>query len=347
MKKILSLLLIILFLFSVSACNSKKQKFTDYSFDYFDTVTTIIGFEKDKKTFDDNCEKIKGWLLEYHKLFDIYSSYDGINNLHTLNHSQGKEIKVSKKIIALINNSKSIYNNTNNGKFNIAMGSVLSIWHDYRSSGIKHPEKAELPPEKLLKEAVEHTDINDIIVNTDKGTVLIKDKKLTIDVGGIAKGYTVDEVSALMSENGISGYILNIGGNVKTVGEKHDGKPWTVGIENPDRQSSQDYVEKIELDKDLSVVTSGSYQRFYTVDGKNYNHIIDPSTLYPSEYFASVSVVTDVSMYADALSTALFCLSYEEGIKLLENFNNTEAMWVTHNGQKLYTENFKKYIINN
>ncbi len=343
MKKILSIILILVLLICLTGCKpGEKEKFTDYSFDSFDTVTTIIGFEENEETFQKNCTKIKNWLLEYHKLYDIYTSYDGITNLHTLNRSQNKEVTVDSKIIDLLVYSKELYSKTK-GKFNIAMGNVLSIWHDYRSTGSKHPEKAELPSKEILEAASLHTDINNIIINKEKSTVLINDSKLTIDVGGVAKGYAVQKIAERMQKEGLEGYLLNIGGNIKIVGQKNDGNAWTVGIENPD-QNDQDFVEKLSL-KNGSLVTSGSYQRYYYVDGISYHHIIDSTTLYPAIGFKSVSVLTEDSALADVLSTALFCLSYEEGLKVLENFKSVEAMWVNDSGEKLYTNGFKKYIL--
>lgn len=342
MKKLLSLLLVALLALPLAGCNAKCQKFTDYSFDSFDTVTTIIGFEKDKQVFDQNCQKIKAWLLEYHKLYDIYKAYDGVTNLYTVNRSQGTAVKTDSKIIDLLKYSKNLYAKTN-GKLNVALGSVLSIWHDYRAQGLNDPANAVLPEKKLLQAAAPHTRFEDVIVDSAAQTVLIKDKSLTLDVGAIAKGYAAEQVAKRMLDNGISGYILNIGGNVKIVGARPDSGKWAIGIENPDRSSSEAYVEELQLDK-MSLVTSGSYQRFYTVNGKNYNHIIDPDTLHPAEFFASVSVLCEDSALADGLSTTLFCMPYEDGKKLVEGFEGVHAMWVTPNGEKLYSKEFKAYI---
>ncbi len=343
MKKFLSIVLIIATaFFSLVGCRSQKEKYTDYSFDYFDTVTTVIGFEANKEAFDANCKKIKSWLAEYHKLYDIYKTYDGITNLCALNSAQGKEMTVDGKIIDLLLYSKDL--NAKCQKLNVAMGSVLSIWHSYRDNGLKDPDKAELPDLVALKNAEKHTDFDKVIINKSANTVTITDPLLTLDVGAVAKGYAAQKVAEKMLKNGIEGYILNIGGNVKIVGNRPDDEAWAVGIENPDKESDEPYVEALTLSDNMSLVTSGSYQRFYTVNGKNYNHIIDPSTLYPAEYFSSVSVLCEDSALADGLSTSLFCMSYEDGKKLLESFDNVHALWITNDGQKLYSKGFKNYI---
>ena len=343
MKKFLSIFLIILLCIPLTSCKANVQKFTDYSFDSFDTVTTIIGFETNKETFNKNALQIKEWLLEYHKLYDIYKSYEGITNLYTLNRSQGEAVKVDNRIIDLLLYSKDLYKKTD-GKLNIAMGSVLSIWHNYRDKGLDNPETASLPEISDLKDAALHINFDNVVVDSAAQTVLIKDKQLTLDVGAIAKGYAAQETAKLMEAAGMTGYLLNIGGNIKIVGNRPDGKKWSVGIENPDKTSSKAYIEELGLDNN-SLVTSGSYQRFYVVNGKNYHHIIDSNTLYPAEYFSSVSVLCEDSALADGLSTALFCMPYEKGKKLIESFDGVHALWVTNDGKKLYSDNFKNHTL--
>jgi thiamine biosynthesis lipoprotein len=343
MKKFLSFFLILnIILLSVflSGC-SKTEKFTDYSFDCFDTITTIIGFEDSKEKFQQNCTQIKGWLLEYHQLYDIYSVYDGVTNLCILNKKQGEKVKVDQKIIDLLLMAKELYGK--NKKLNVAMGSVLSLWHDYREYSLNNPDDALLPSEVTLKEASEHINFNDVVIDDKNNTVLIKDENLTLDVGAIGKGFAAQAVAQKMQENGMQGYLLNLGGNVKIVGERQDRQPWRVGIENPDKESADLYLAELELSGNWSLVTSGSYQRFFTVDGKNYHHIIDSKTLYPAEYFSSVSVLCEDSALADGLSTLLFCLPLEKGKKIVEETDGIHAMWVTTDGEIHYSKDFKKF----
>jgi thiamine biosynthesis lipoprotein len=343
MKKFLSFFLILnIILLSVflSGC-SKTEKFTDYSFDCFDTITTIIGFEDSKEKFQQNCTQIKGWLLEYHQLYDIYSVYDGVTNLCILNKKQGEKVKVDQKIIDLLLMAKELYGKNKN--LNVAMGSVLSLWHDYREYSLNNPDDALLPSEVTLKEASEHINFNDVVIDDKNNTVLIKDENLTLDVGAIGKGFAAQAVAQKMQENGMQGYLLNLGGNVKIVGERQDRQPWRVGIENPDKESADLYLAELELSGNWSLVTSGSYQRFFTVDGKNYHHIIDSKTLYPAEYFSSVSVLCENSALADGLSTLLFCLPLEKGKKIVEETDGIHAMWVTTDGEIHYSKDFEKF----
>ena len=349
MKKIISLFLVFEIIIGVTllcGCQDKKEKFKDYSFDYFDTVTTIIGYEKTKDTFQNNCDKIKEKLYEYHRLYTIYNRYDSLNNLcelNTVTANNHQKLKVDKKIIDLLDFSLKMYDLTDK-KVNIAMGSVLSIWHNYREDGLNHPENASLPPISKLKEAAKHTDINDIIIDKEESTVYLKDNELLLDVGAIAKGYAVEQTALWMEKEGMNGYLLNVSGNIRTIGKTFEGDKWKIGIENPDKDNEQDpYIAYLEF-SDKALVTSGSYQRFYTVKGKNYHHIIDPETLMPSEYFWSVSVLCNDSGVADALSTALFSMPLSEGEKLIESLNDTEAMWVSLDGKKTFSKGFKDFL---
>ncbi len=354
MKKALSFILILLVISGCALCfsgcegNRPTAKFTDYSFDFFDTVTTIIGYEETEADFDANCEKIKNELERYHRLFTIYTRYDGINNLATVNGKSGEpknKTKVDTEIIDLIKYSKEMHNITG-GKVNIAMGSVLSIWHQYRQEGLNNPNEAKLPPIDLLENAAMHTDINSVVVDEKAGTVYLANPEMSLDVGAIAKGYAVEQTAKWMDQNGIVGYLLNVGGNIRIVENSNQDRKWKIGIENPDKDDEQTpYIEYLELDK-MSLVTSGSYQRYYVVDGKNYHHIIDPETLMPSERFLSVSVLCNSSADADAFSTALFNMTYEEGKELVEKTSDTEAMWVLPDGEKRYSRGFKSFCVN-
>ena len=347
MRKLVSVVLALILLFSLGGCKSapSKQKFTDYSFDCFDTVTTIVGFEQSKEEFDAACDMIKAELQSYHKLYTIYTRYEGVENLCTLNRAfenGGEPVAVDRKIVDMLLYAKEMYQKTN-GKLNVALGSVLSIWHQYREAGLSDPAAAVLPPMTALTAAADHTSIEDLVVDDANGTVYFADPALKLDVGAIAKGYAVEQVAKMMAAEGLSGYLLNVGGNVRIVGDRPDGKTWTVGIENPDTDNKESpYIAYLSLGE-MSLVTSGSYQRYYMVDGKSYHHIIDPATLMPAAYFQSVSVLCRDSGRADAFSTALFSMSYEEGAALVENAADLEAMWVLPDGTQKYSSGFAAY----
>ena len=347
MKKILYLravtlcLILCTFLFS---CETKvqKNKYTEYSMDYFDTVITIIGYEDTQEEFDEVAEYILAELGEYHKLYSIYHRFDGIENLCTINElSDGghRTVKADKRIIDMLLYAKEMYAFTE-GTVNVAMGSVLSLWHNYREIGKDNPAEASLPPMEKLIQASGHTDISKLVIDEENCTVTLIDPLMKLDVGAVAKGYATECVAQSLEEQGITGYVLNVGGNIRTIGSKPDGKPWDIGLENP---QGGDFLEYLQLNGQ-SIVTSGSYQRYYYVDGKRYHHIIHPDTLMPAEGFLSVSVICEDSGFGDVLSTALFCLPLEKGLELIESVPDTEALWVSQDGVKTASSGWKKFV---
>ncbi len=347
MKKIILFILIISILTSLSACEGepKKQKFNAYYFDWFDTATVITGYEETKEDFDKVMEDVELLFDKYHRLYNIYLKYDGVNNLATVNTKNGNEhsrVRVDAEIIELIEFSKEM-NRITNGKFNIAMGSVLSIWHYHREVGLDNPAEASLPDMEKLLEASEHMNMDDILIDKEDSTIYLSDPKMSLDVGAVAKGYACEKVANHLEKLGVSGYVINAGGNIRAIGEKPDGSDWVIGIENPDTENEEKpYIAQLAL-RDKALVTSGSYQRFYTVNGKNYHHIIDPDTLMPSEKYLSVSVLCNDSGMGDALSTALFNMDLEDGKRLVESLPDVEALWVLPSGEISRSNSFHKY----
>lgn len=344
--KILSLLLAISIIFLLFGCTKSKQSVSFY--EYFDTVSTVISYAKETKhSFEANSSAVKDLLEKYHVLFDIYYEYSGINNLKTVNDNAGKSpVKVDQKLIDFLIYSKEMYTLTK-GKTNIAMGSVLKVWHNYRQSALSNPKNAAVPTPEELNEAAKHTDINDLIIDKENSTVYLADDKMSLDVGAIGKGYATEKAAELLISRGVTSYVLNIGGNIRAIGKKNTGDGWITGITNPNTTSDERFVCRVEI-KDVSLVTSGNYERYYVANDVRYHHIIDPQTLMPAKYFSSVSVFTKDSGLADALSTALFCMSYEEGIKLVSELTGVEVIWVDTNysvkmtdGVELYTNNGK------
>ena len=341
-KKLIALLLCAIVMFSMlTACKpigSSSDKVSDPKpqaksyYEFFDTVTVIFSYaDDDPNIFSDNCAAVSALLQEYHRLFDIYYEYAGMNNLKTVNENAGKApVKVDPKLIEFLLCAKEFHTMTN-GATNIALGSVLRLWHDARENGIENPESSALPNADALTEAAKHTNIDQLIINVADCTVFFADPDMRLDVGAIAKGYATEKAAQLLISRGANAYVLNVGGNLRTIGQKPSGEGWSTGITNPDKTSENPFVCKVVL-KDSSLVTSGDYERYYVVDGVRYHHIIDPETNMPSDYFSSVSVFTKDGALADTLSTALFCMSYEEGLALVESLDGVDALWVTRDG---------------
>lgn len=313
-----------------------KKQYQVTFLELFDTVTTIIGYAQTEEEFGELTDNIYDKLEKYHKLFDIYHEYEE-NNIKTINEQAGiAPVKVDKVVIELLLDCKEYYEVTG-GKVNVAMGSVLNLWHEAREDGINSPLDAYLPDEEALKEAAMHCNIEDVIIDEAASTVYLKDPYLRLDVGAIAKGWATERVCREMPE----GLLVSVGGNVRATGPKPEKIPWVVGIQSPFGDYSE-YVHTLYVNQE-SVVTSGDYQRYYTVDGVTYHHLIDPETLYPGKLWKAVSIVCEDSGLADALSTALFLLSKEEGEKVLEQYD-AYACWIASEEEIYYSEGFETII---
>lgn len=338
MKRFLCLLLACVLLCGCAAAgNETERKTYEATFlTLFDTVTVIKGAADSKEAFTEIAYAIRDELQVYHQLFDIYNDYEGITNLKTVNDMAGQApVKVDRRIIDLLLDCR-VYYELTGGMVNVAMGSVLKLWHNARNAGINDPANARLPDMDQLTEASQYADFEAIMIDEEASTVYIADPKVQLDVGAVAKGWSAQRVA----ENAPEGLLISVGGNVCATGPKDEkGTPWVVGVQNP---AGDNYLHTIYVTQE-SVVTSGDYQRCYVVDGNLYHHIIDPTTLLPGTYWRSVTIVCADSGLADALSTALFLLPLEEG-KLLAEKSGAEAMWVDADGSQYYTEGFQALI---
>ena len=337
-RRVLSVLLLCALLCGCRAGEEAQTKQYNATFlTLFDTVTTIVGRAESEEEFRAVAQEIHDVLLEYHQLFDIYNEYEGIANLKTVNDNAGiGPVTVDRRIIELLLDCKSYYELTG-GMVNPAMGSVLALWHEARNDGVNDPLNAYLPDGEALAAAAEHMDFSNVVIDEENSTVYLADPELRLDVGAVAKGWAVQRVCETAPE----GLLISVGGNVCATGPKDEsGTPWVVGIQDPD--GGDQYLHTLYVTGG-SVVTSGDYQRAYQVDGKLYHHIIDPQTLYPSEYWRSVTILCADSGLADALSTALFLLPQEEGQALLDKCE-AEAMWVASDGSITYSPGFEENI---
>ena len=333
----------VLLLASLVGCAAKQEpkRYAQVFFDVFDTVTTVIVYDTSERSANEHFDELHTLLQEYHRLYDIYHTYEGLNNLATVNEQAGKaSVAVDARILDLVEYAKQMDTLTD-GRMNIAMGRVLDLWLQYREAGLSDPDHAALPPMAELETANADANLENIVIDRTAGTLYLADEKTQLDVGAIGKGYAAQQITEAMRESGVTSMLLSIGGNVCSIGTRADGTAWQVGIQDPYSDGTLCAVQV----SGQSVVTSGTYERFYTVDGKRYHHIIDPETLLPSTYYDSVTVISENSALADALTTGLFCLPLAQGQALVASLDGVEAFWILPDGTTAQTEGFSAYLV--
>lgn len=323
-KKLLFVALLLSAVLSLFSCENQKSKSYSASFiGPFNTASVLTGVADSKKDFEAFASDFEALLWDYHRLYDIYTDYPGLNNLKTVNDMAGiAPVKVDARILDLLEYALEIDEMTN-GACRVTYGAVLEIWHAYRTEGTKKPAAS------LLESAALHTSPSLLVIDRAAQTVYLTDPRASLDVGAIAKGYAVEAICREMKARGFSNFAANIGGNLRTVGKKSPTDDWVLGIRDP-RGSS---VLLSLVASDRALVTSGVYERYYTVAGEHLHHIIDPATHHPAGGWLSISVLAEDSALADALSTALFTMTLDEGQALLSSLDGVEAVWVNESGE--------------
>ena len=350
MKKFLTLLLALCMGCKTSINYTQKQM---YSFDSgFDTVIAYIEWVEDGDTqYRENANKTFEKFSYYNELFDSFHDYENINNIKTINDNAGiKAVSVNQEVIDMLLEAKYFYD-ISYGKIDVTAGKMISLWHDAREIGMElntHGEYGEVPNRVELEESIKHKGWDKIIVDDENNTVFITDPYVSLDVGSVAKGYATQRVAEYLVTENVKNAVIDAGGNLKALSGKYNGKDWITGIRNPNNPSlsPDDSLLTIQYSGDKSAVTSGDYERvFIANDGKSYSHIIDPDTTYPADKYRSVTIITTDAGVADCLSTALFCLDYEDGLKVIEQYKKDhdnaflEVIWVANKDMNFETDN--------
>jgi len=251
-----------------------------------------------------------------------------------INEQAGKTpVAVSEDVFAILELSQKYFALTK-GAFDITIGPVIDVW------GFGKPDQ-QVPGEEMLKNALVLVNNNDMVLDKQHRTVFLKKTGMVIDLGGIAKGYATQRAADILKQDGISGALINAGGNIRVLGRKAKKTPWRIGIQDP-RDSSR-LLGSVELDEE-SCVTSGDYHRYFMSGQTRYHHIISPYSGYPAGENMSVTVITKDAAVADILSTALFILSPQDALMLAEELEDTEALLVTAAKQILHTGGLKNKV---
>lgn len=297
----------------------------------FDTVTQVVIYSRRASDAAAFFERFESELFAWDELADIYYEYDGVNNLKTLNRAAGTApVELDARLLGLLEYGLAMREATG-GRVDLLLGSVLSLWHARREEGLNDPAAARIPTDEELAGAKAIAERATLLIDRGAGTAYLPLAGSSIDVGAFAKGYATEKICRELEALGYTDFAANVGGNLRTSGSA-SGKPWELSVRDPEGDG---VVGTVARSGAVSLSTSGSYQRFFTVDGVRYHHIIDPDTNAPAALgWTSVSVLTADAGVADVLSTALFLLGYEEGVSLLSGLTTpASAFWIADDGK--------------
>lgn len=315
MKKLLPLLLALLLLFSCA----KAEPYSD-TYYLMGTNCTVTLYGKKDAAYLPDCFSL---LRDFESKISANSDSSEIAEV---NKNAGlTPVVVSDVTFDLIETALALYEVTD-GSFNPFLGKITSLWSEAR-------EKEELPSFDLIEFYLPYADACYLVLDKEARSVYLRDENVALDLGGIAKGRAGDLLKAFLKEKGVKSALINLGGNIATLGSKPDGSAWVIGLQNPDAERGSWY-ERVEV-KDESVVTSGAYERYFVLDGVLYHHIIDPETGLPaSSSLLSSSIISKDGALADALSTAVFVKGAKEGMALLDKLD-VKGVLATKDGEIL------------
>ncbi len=326
LKKILIILSVLAVTIISAGCSEKEVSQTAF---LLDTVSTITIY---KYSGDEPADDI------INECFSLCSDYESklsrtisTSEISAINSAEGSRTQVSEQTAELIKKAVK-YSELSNGKFDITIAPVSSLW-DFKS------ESPAPPNDSQIKDALSHVNYKNISV--EGNTVQLLDKNASIDLGGIAKGYIGDKAKEFLIEKGVTKALINLGGNILVICPENDSL--IIGIQDPNGQEGS--LTGAVSTNGNSLVTSGIYQRCFEYNGTLYHHILDTSTGYPIDNnLASVTIIGPQSADCDALSTAVFCLGSEEGLKLINSLEGYEAVIITKDNETLFSDGINKTV---
>lgn len=314
MKKFITPIAILLL--ALCGCSSSSASSTTGNLTQtreFFAMDTFMSVKAYGVTSDSVVEEAESEVLRLEKLFSVT---DTESDIYKINSNSGSNVEVSDDTATLIKKANDISAKTN-GATDISIYPILKEW-GFTTGEYKVPDNITL---------------QDLLANVDYTKIQVTDNIVTIpegyeiDLGSIAKGYTGDKIIKLLKDNGVNSALINLGGNVQTMGTKPDGSKWSVAIKNPINQESEICIVKVA---DKAVITSGSYERYFSIDNRKYWHIIDPETGKPADNgLISVTIIGDSGTFCDSLSTSLFVMGTEKAIDYAKENTDIDVILVT------------------
>ncbi len=326
-REILSTILIITMILPLFSCsNASVEADTPHSRTglFFDTVITITLYGDSAKA----SKRLDAVFKMAEKYDNMFSATKGKSDISRINNAAGQPVRVHRETIQIIRDAVE-YSKKSDGIFDLTVGDLSDLWDFKNNTGT-------VPDRQALNQALKHVDYRNVEI--DGSYVCLKDPDSRIDLGGIAKGFIADKIKKKLEKMGAKSGIINLGGNVLLIGNRPDGKPYTVGIQRP---FSDDGTALFTLQaRDMSIVTSGTYQRYFEKNGRIYHHILNLSTGYPyNNGLDSVTIITKRSTKADALSTTVFAMGLKKGLEYVNSLKGVEAVFVKTNGEIIKSYN--------
>lgn len=305
---------------NLSGCG-KSQEPQSISGFYFDTFISISLYsDENVQSILDGCMNL---CEHYDKLFNVS---DKNSDIYLINHAKGNPVSVDKDTLEIVEKAIN-YSKETDGLFDITINSAYSLWN------FENNDECLLPDDELLQNAVNKIDYRNVIINKDDCTIRLENEA-QINLGALAKGYIADKLKKYLVNEGITSGLINLGGNVLAIGSKPDGSDYHIGLQRP-FASTGEIIKDISV-SDLSVVTSGIYQRYFEADNMIYHHILDPFTGYPVENeLNSVTIICSSSLDADAYSTICMLMGYEDGRNFINSCDDVKAIFIDRNNNIL------------
>lgn len=336
MKKIglVSLIILIIGLIILTFYNQFRMKEYELRLTAFDTNIVIKYYTKDSSLAKKSNQKIKEIYEKYDQLTDTKKEYEGVNNLYYIRHNFSKDeyLTLNKELYDLISYGIDSYQETN-GKVDISLGNVTDLWNSYLEN------KNGIPTQQDLK--IAHNQTIENIVLMDQNRIL--NNHVNIDLSVIVKSYVASIIQDYFDSVEIKYYSIQTL-NSTVLGTAYQKDKFTIALQDPNTDT--DFFQIIE-EKNKAISTKGNFEKYYTYQNKRYHNIIDSSTLFPSDYMKSVTVITEDIKEADRLSTMLFLIPVEEGMQYIETLENTEAIWYQNDDTVLYSSGLKDVFTKN
>lgn len=326
MKKIFPCIIMVSMFFLTACSKQSKASIIDSqskSFFAMDTYMTITAYGENAETALNQVEE------RVKELEKMWSVTDENSEIYAVNHSEGENVHISPETAELLDFSLDISEVTD-GALDCTMYPVLTEW-GFTTGDYK------IPTDEKISELLKNTGYEKIDLNDNNVTV---PQNMQIDLGAVGKGYTGDLIVDILQENGIESALLDLGGNIQTIGTKPDGTDWKLGLRSPFDEGS---FATLEI-SDCAVITSGGYERYFVGDdGETYWHILDPETGKPAHSgLVSVTIVGKEGRLCDALSTSLFVMGLDKAIELWKQRDDFEMVLVSEEGEIYLTEGLEE-----